>query len=449
MISPRWPHQEQSLKLHRKSNIIFDTSSAGVGKTRAAIDAFAERRFSGGGCALVVAPKALLEPAWAADIDKFQPDLTYSVAYAKNRSAAFEAEADIYITNTDAVNWLAKQKPSFFSEFDTLIIDEISYFKHRTSKRSKALKKIAKHFTYRVGMSATPTSNSITDIWHQTLILDDGERLGTSFFGFRDVVCNQEIVNPMRPEWSKWVDKEGAAESVAQILSDISIRHEFDNVMRDIPDQEKRLIYYTPSSKLVNFYEQLKEYTILMLKEGNVTAVNAAVLRQKLLQVASGRVYGADKVFDLDTGRTDLIVELVEGRPFSVVFWNWQHQRDGLVDALTKRKLPFIEINSKTRNEDRPDIVNEFQSGKYRAILMHPQTGAHGLTLTKGTSVIWCSPTDRADLLIQGDARIRRGGQTLATESIRVCAKGTLEEQMYQRTNDKIDSMQELLEMLA
>jgi len=448
VIPVPWPHQKQSLNVYERTPIILDTSDPGTGKTRAAIDAFAKRRFAGGGKALVIAPKPLLDPAWAADVRQFQPKLLFSVAYAKNRAAAFKVEADLYITNTDAVTTLAKKPRKFFDGFDTLIIDEISYFKHRTSARSKALKKLSNYFHYRVGMTGTPTSNSITDIWHQVLILDHGERLGTSFFAFRDVVCKQIIINPMKPEWSKWEDKPESRETVAQILSDISVRHEFDVVMKNIPEQTKHLLYYQPSKRLLEFYEKLKEYCLLQLQEGEVTALNAASLRQKLLQVASGRVYGKDKVFNLDSGRTDLIVELILGRTHSVVFWNWQHQREGLTEALTKKKVKFAEIGKDTKNKDRADLVSRYQAGEYQTLLMHPQSGAHGLTLTKGTSVIWCSPTDRADLLVQGDARIRRGGQSLATESIRVCAKGTLEEKVYERIGEKLDAMSHLMELL-
>jgi len=454
----RWPHQIQTSKKQLKVPTLLDLSDAGTGKTLAALDAFAFRRKNSGKCALVVAPKALLDPAWGEDIAKFHPQLTFSVAYASNRAKAFDADVDIYITNTDAVKWIAKQKRTFFEKFDTLIIDEISYFKHRTSQRSKALKKIAlltplhrknePYFKYKVGMTATPTSTSITDIWHQTLIIDGGERLGTGFAAFRDAVCQPVITNPMQPSWIKWQDKPEAQESVSQILADITVRHEFDDVMKDIPDQDKRVLNYRPSAKLMKLYEEMKKECLLELKEGDVTAVNAAALRQKLLQVASGRVYGASGAYTLDSGRNELIVELILGRAHSVVFWNWRHQREALVESLTAKKVDFVEIGSDTKDADRRSIVQEYQAGKYQTVLMHPQSGAHGLTLTKGTSAIWCSPTDRADLLVQGDARIRRGGQKLATESIRVCAVGTLEEQMYERTNEKLDAMTELMRML-
>ena len=448
MTAGLWPHQKESLSIYKATPVVLDTSDPGTGKTRAAIEAFKLRRRAGGKCALIIAPKSLLEPAWGEDIRKFTPSLTYSVAYAHNREKAFNCDADVYITNTDAATWLAKQKPKFFERFDTLIIDEISYFKHHTSKRSKAMKKISKYFDYRAGLTGTPTSNSITDIWHQVLILDGGEHLGTSFWKFRDVVCKPIIKNPAMPQYAEWKDRPGAHEEIAEILHDISIRHKFEEVMKHVPGQSAYMVHYDPTPKLLKLYEKLKDEALLMLKEGDVDAVNAAVLRQKLLQVASGSVYGKERTFTLDSGRTDLITELVTERAHSIVFYSWDHQRQSLVDSFTKKKIPFVEITRNTRDRDRNAIVQDYQAGKYQTILMHPQTGAHGLTLTRGTTVIWCSPTDRADLITQGDARVKRGGQTQETESIRVCARGTLEEQVYERTGDKLNAMNELMEML-
>lgn len=445
-IPERWPHQEKTFAFHATTPQVFDMSDPGTGKTRGTLDAYAEY---GNKRALIIAPKSLLEAAWGNDIDTFQPGMRYSVAYAKNRTEAFSTKADVYITNTDAVKWLAKQPKKFFASFDTLIIDEASDFKHRTSQRSKALRKISEHFKRRALLTGTPTSNSITDIWHQALILDEGQRLGTSFVKFRDVVCKPTYENPNQPNWVKWVDKPEARASVAQILGDVTIRHKFHVVMPQVPKGSEHFVYYKPSAKLMALYNQLKEEAIVALKEGTVDAVNAAVLRGKLLQMASGAIYGQmGKVHDVDPGRNELIADLVKEREHSIVFYNWDHQRAALAKLLDARKIPWTEITRHTKDTERGAIVKAYQAGEFQTMLMHPQTGAHGLTLTRGTATIWCSPTDRADLLKQGLHRILRGGQTKETENVMVSATGTIEEQVYKRTNTKRDAMVELMEML-
>jgi len=448
MTTGLWPHQAQTFKLYQNTSRVFDLSDAGTGKTRAALEAFKARRRKGGGRALVIAPKTLLETAWGEDIEKFTPELRYSVAYAANRERAFSAPADIYITNTDAVRWLKDRPNSFFNTFDTLIIDESSAFKHKESKRSKAMKKIARKFKYRALLSATPTSKSVTELWHQVMILDDGHRLGKSFARFRDAVCEPHYENPMRPEFVKWKDKPQAYQSVTQIISDISIRHDFHEVMKDVPENTEHMVPFQLPPKLRQAYDKLKDEALLMLKEGTVNAVNAAVLRNKLLQVASGSVYGEAKTHIIDGGRTELVCQLVEERPHSIVFYNWDHQREALVAELNKRKINFAMITRDTKDRDRKNVVRQYQNGDYQTLLMHPQTGAHGLTLTRGTATIWCSPTDRPDLLVQGKHRIVRGGQTKVTENVMVSAKDTLESGVYQRIGQERNAMSQLLELL-
>lgn len=145
-IKPRWANQNKTLQFSRKHERVLDTSDPGTGKTRAHLDAFAERRRKKGGCALVLCPATLMETAWDQDAREFVPDMYTSLAYATNREKAFSIDADIYITNIDAVNWLAKQPPKFFTKFDTLIIDELTAYKHRTSNRSKAVARIRRYF---------------------------------------------------------------------------------------------------------------------------------------------------------------------------------------------------------------------------------------------------------------------------------------------------------------
>lgn len=447
MIPELWPHQEETRRRYEQHpQALLDLSDAGTGKTRGAIQAFSDRRRNGGKCALVVAPKTLLDSAWGEDISKFNPELSYSIAWAHNRAKAFELDVDVYITNPAASTWLAKQGKKFFDRFDTLIIDEISDFKHRTSQRSKAMRKICKHFKYRAGLTATPNSTSVTDIWHQALIIDDGELLGTNFWKFREAVCIPEIRDPRFPNRVEWRDRPGAVQAVAEILAPIVVRHNFEDVMPHVPEQTIKTVNYMPSQRLLALYERLKAEALLKVKEGEVDAVNAAALRTKLLQVASGSVYGVDGVITFDTGRTELVRQLISQRPHSIVFYNWEHQRDSMVEALDKAGISNIVLGRDTR--DRGQVVRDFQDGQYQVMLMHPQTGAHGLTLTRATTVIWMSPNDRADLIKQGDARVRRGTQDKVTESIRICAKGTLEEQVFDNTERKLSAMDELMEIL-
>ena len=388
-----------------------------------------------------------MKTAWGNDIDKYIPEYSYSIAYAQNREKAFAEDVDIYITNLDAAKWLSKQKPSFFNGFDTLIMDEITFYKHRTSARSKAIFKIAKYFKYRAGLTGTPNSLSITDLWHQVKLLDDGHRLGKSFFHFRSQVCSPKQVGPA-VNMVKWEDKRGAIEAVASLLADITIRNPFQDCM-DIPPNHMYSIMHTLPNNLMLQYNELQAEAILRLQQDDVTAVNAAVLRNKLLQLTSGAVYTSEGIYEvLDSSRYELITDLVEQRKHSIVFFNWKHQKDQLHEMLTKRGIEHAIIDGSVPDKRREIIVAQYQAGFFQTLLLHPQTGAHGLTLTKGTATIWSSPIYQPDFLKQGLHRIYRGGQTKKTETILIEAADTVERLVYNILNDKNERMLSLLELL-
>ena len=409
---------------------------------------FAARRKAGGKCALVLATKSLLQSAWEEDIKKFAPHLTTSVAWAVNREAAFRVDVDIYITNHDAAKWLVKQSPAFFKRFDTLIIDESTAMKHRTSGRSKAVAKIAKHFTWRRLLSGTPMTNGVCDVWHQMFLIDDGKRLGRSFFAFRSAVCIPEQTGP-QTNMVKWIDKPGAEATVSALIKDVVIRHRFEDCV-DIPTNHRRAVtYHLPKSHMKR-YKELEQEGLLLHKAQKITAINGAVLYGKLLQLASGAVYDEQGDYALiDTERYELTIDLVEERQHSVVFFYWQHQRDQLIKLAEARGLSYaVYDGSVTSTARRKEITDHFQAGFYRVIFAHPKSAAHGLTWTKATATIWPSATPNLEWYLQGLKRIHRIGQDEKTETIMIIAPGTIEERVYQSLNDKDAKQLTLLDYL-
>lgn len=440
-------HQTVSLKRLAKSPIIFDTSAPGTGKTFVQIMDFSKRRRKQGGKALIIAPKSLLESAWKEDFQKFAPDMAVVCAYAENREKTFDMPADAVVTNTDALVWLGKQPKKFFKEFDTLIIDESTSIKHKDSQRSKAAKKISTYFTYRRLMTGTPTSNGISDIWHQIFILDEGKRLGKSFFGFRAAACVPQQVGP-RAEMVKWVDRPGIENIVGTLLKDIIIRHRFEDCV-DIPENHKYAVPYTLTKSHRGSYAEMEDEQLLLLKNTVITAVNGGVVYTKLLQIASGAVYDNEGNYSvLDTKRYELVLDLVEAREHSIVFFNWQHQRDLLVAQAEKRSINFAVYDGQTTDKERKQIVTDYQAGKYQVLFAHPQSAGHGLTLTKGTATIWASPTYNLEHFEQGWKRVHRIGQTEKTETIVVVAKNTVDEKVWQILNEKGGRMSALLDEL-
>ena len=459
---PLFKHQIDSVNFMSTRPRVLDSSDPGSGKTRVQIELFTARRKRGGGAALVIAPKSLLRSAWQDDFQKFAPEMQTIVAPAEKREQAFAQVADVYITNTDATKWLSQQPASFFKRFDTLIIDELSSFKHHTSQRSKALNKIKKHFSNRYGLTGTPNANSITDIWHQVFILDDGQRLGKSFYQFRNSVCQPKQVGP-QPNMLQWEDKPGAELAVGHLLADMVVRHKFEECL-DIPANHTYSVPYHMSPKQAKAYQQMEKNAIAMLDSGRiVSSVNAAGVMTKLLQIASGATYSDEgtgstplqtKAMDalgyapIDSGRYELVGDLVEQRDHSVVFFNWAHQRDLLVKEFKKRGITYAVIDGSTSDKARKEAVDHFQAGFYRVLLAHPQSAAHGLTLTKGTATIWASPTYNLEHFLQGNRRIYRAGQTQKTETVMVLAPGTVEDKVFQKLQEKDARQGNMLDLL-
>jgi SNF2 family DNA or RNA helicase len=386
--------------------------------------------------------------AWAQDIDKFAPGLSCSLAYADQREEAFKLKTDVVIINIDGVKWLLKNQ-SVLKDFDHLVIDEITAYKHASSQRSKAMVKLRKPFKLRYGMTGTPNPISVTELWNPTMIIDDGQRLGESFYRFRSIMQEPTQVGPMANHL-QWNDKPGAAQAVRELLADIVIRHAFEDVMTHVPPNHRDTKTFQLSKRAQTMYERMENDAVIALESGTVTAVHAAALRTKLLQIASGAVYttgdGAYEV--IDTLRYELITDLVEEREHSVVFFNWRHQRDQLIEALTARKIKHAVIDGATSDRHRNEIVQAYQAGRFQTVLLHPKTGAHGLTMTRGDTTILSSPIYEADLLKQAVHRIYRGGQTKVTNTILIEAENTVEKLVYERLLDKHTRMVELLDLI-
>ena len=435
-------HQSQTTDFIVQKHKCLITSDPGTGKTRSVIDAYAKLPADRGRM-LVVAPLSILQASWGADIDKFQPDFTYSIAFAKNRAKAFAEDTDLVITNHEAVKWLVKN-PLALAQFNTICIDEFTAFKNRTSARSKAIAKIIGRFDYRVAMSGTPNSNTILDIWHPTLLIDDGERLGKRFYPFRASVCTSRF-NGFANEW---IDRDDAEEIVAAALHDLNIRYSLEECI-DMPEQTVSTLTTTLPRTIMNQYAVLAEDSVLHTNQGTINAVHAGAKVKKLLQLCTGAMYDNEgNVIGVHEDRYDLVMQLIEERAHSLVAFNWAHEKTHLVEQCDKRGIRYGVIDGTTAPHKRADIVERMQAGQLQVVFCHPQSAGHGLTMTTATTVIWASPTYNAEHYQQFNRRIYRAGQTKRTEVIRIAAANTWETDVYDKLEGKLDRMDELLTIL-
>ena len=433
-------HQATTTQFILDNPRVLITSDPGTGKTRSVLDAYAQRRE---GKLLVLAPLSILAASWGDDCTKFQPGLTYAVAYARNRAEAFKADVDIVITNHDAVKWLMKNK-QYLDGFDTLCIDEFTAFKNKDSQRSKAAARLAEHFEYRIAMSGTPNSNTILDIWHPALLVDDGERLGKRFYGFRGAVCTPQF-NGFA---NVWVDKPEAQEMVAAAIKDINVRYTLEDCS-DMPEQSVNTMYVDLPPKILQQYNTLAEDSVLYTGKGTINAIHAGAKVKKLLQLCTGAVYddhGSSLM--VHDARYQLVMDLIQARDHSLVAFNWRHEREKLTELSDKAGIKYDFIDGTTPAKKRKDIVDRMQAGQLQVVFAHPQSAGHGLTLTRATSVIWASPTYNAEHYQQFNRRIYRAGQTKKTEVIQIAARDTWEPDVYEKLQDKLGRMEDLLTVL-
>ncbi len=436
-----YAHQSETTKFITSNPCCLVTSDPGTGKTRSVLDAHVQW----GGKTLVLAPLSILEAAWVDDIKKFQPDINYGVAYAKNRQKVFEDDSlDMVITNFEAVNFLVKNQ-QLLTNFTNLVIDEFTAFKNKDAKRSKNIKTLSTLFRRRIGMSGTPNTNSILDLWHPVSLIDEGVRLGSRYYSYRNQVCTPQF-NGFA---NVWIDKPGIEETVADLLKDITIRYALEDCI-DLPDNIVRTVYTNLSPQVARMYKTLAEDSVLYTKQGTINAVNAGARVKKLLQLISGGVYdenGFTQYFHQE--RYELVMDLIDVRNHSLVAYNWKHERDALVELAEKRGYSYAVIDGSVPAHKRSEIVQRFQAGHIKVLFAHPQSAGHGLTLTKATTAIWCSPTYNAEHFQQFNRRIHRSGQTQKTETILITARDTWEEQVYEKLNGKLNRMESLLTILT
>lgn len=453
-------HQTTTTNFIVKQPYCLITSDPGTGKTRSVLDAFVKLKKKHSRL-LVLAPLSILQASWGDDIEKFTPELTYSIAIASNRKKAFDETVDITITNHDAIKWLLAN-PKYLNLFDVLCIDEFTAFKNPSSARTKALLKLTRPDIMRkepnknratklksiIGMSGTPNSNTICDIWAPTLIIDGGERLGERFYPFRQQVC----VSSWNGFGNEWKDKEGAELMVAAALKDINIRYKLEDCI-DMPEKSMRTMYIDLPPDIQQQYNEFEESSVLYTGTETVNAIHAGARVKKLLQLCTGAVYiptdeGVTKSIGIHKQRYDLVLSLVAARKHSLVAFNWRHERDYLIEEAIKQKISYAVIDGSTPSKKRTEAVARFQAGQIQVLFCHPQAAGHGLTLTKANTIIWASPTYNAEHFEQFNGRIYRAGQTQKVEIILIAARHTWEPTVYEKLNIKLTRMDELLTIL-
>lgn len=373
--------------------------------------------------ALVIAPLRVARNTWSAEIEKWEHlrDLKYSIAVGTEaeRLAALKAEADIYIINRENVQWLVEQSGVPFN-YDMVVIDELSSFKNHQAKRFKAFMKVRPKAKRVVGLTGTPSSNGLMDLWAEFRLLDMGERLGR-FIGqyrttyFRPDKMNGHIVYSYKP-------LPNAEKQIYEKISDITISMKATDHL-PMPEliSSNYPVYLSEEER--KRYESLKRDLILELPEGEITAANAAALSGKLCQMANGAIYSDDesvlRIHDRKLDALEDIIESANGKPLLVAYW-YKHDLERIMERLDKLKVNYAKL-------DTDASIKKWNAKELDVALIHPASAGHGLNLQSGgETLVWFGLTWSLELYQQTVARLWRQGQTADTVVIQhIITEGT------------------------
>ena len=382
---------------------------------------------------LIIAPLRVARDTWSAEIEKWEhlKPLRYSVAVGteEERIAAIKAEADIYIINRENLDWLVNNTKF---DYDMVVIDELSSFKNHQSKRFKALMKVRPNVKRIVGLTGTPASNGLMDLWAEFRLLDMGQRLGRFIGQYRNAYFKPDKQNGYLVYSYKPLPD--AEERIYEKISDVTVSMKAIDHLH-MPELLSNEYPVQLSDTEQETYKRFKSELILEMQDTEITAANAASLSNKLSQLANGAVYDdTGAVIPIHNRKLDALEDLIEaanGKPVLVAYW-FKHDRTRIAERLQRLQVSYQEIQSS-------DSIRNWNAGRLQVGLLHPASAGHGLNLQAGGNVlVWFGLTWSLELYQQTNARLWRQGQQSETVVIQhLITKCTIDERILKALTQK------------
>ena len=443
MIFKPYPYQAAAIQwiLDRLACGLF--LDMGMGKTACALTAIDQLIYDRLEVSkvLVIAPLRVAQDTWAREAAKWDHlqhlRVSKVLGTAEQRLAGLAQEADVYVTNRENVAWLCKTVVDW--PFDMVVIDELSSFKSAGSKRFKALRRKLGCIKRIVGLTGTPAPNGLIDLWPQIYLLDRGERLGKTLGAFRSKWfvpdrSNGHVVYSYR-------QLPGAAEDIKSRLSDLCMSLSKEDWL-SLPGQVYEDVVIPPPPELLRKYRKFEREKVLEALDdnGDIVALNAAALTNKLLQFANGAVYDQEGgVHELHALKLDALEDLIEeaGGESVLVFYAFRHDRDRIMQRIECRELKS------------QASIDDWNKGRIHVALAHPASVGHGLNLQAGGHIIvWFGLTWSLELYQQANERLNRPGQTHMCRIYHLVLQGTHDERVLRALADKDTNQTGLLTAL-
>lgn len=394
---------------------------------------------------LVIAPKKVAESTWDREASKWEGlsclRFAFVLGTVKQRTAALEKSADIYVVNRENVQWLVNYYRNAWP-FDMVVLDESSSFKNHQAKRFKALKATRGKINRIVELTGTPASQGLIDLWAQIFLLDSGKRLGRTISAYRDVYFVPDKRN--RTTIFSYAPKPGAEEVIFRAIGDICVSLKSEDYLK-LPE----LIYNTVPVKLdaraAKAYRKLEREMLLPVDEEVITAGTAAVLRGKLLQLCNGAVYNEnEEVSEIHDCKIDALLETIEqlNGQHVIVCYRFRHDKARILEALAK-------VKARVAVYEGAEQEKAWNSGQIDILLVQPMSCGYGLNLQNGGhNIIWFGLTDSLEQFTQMNKRLHRQGQKHPVVIHLLAVLGGVDEDIIESLSGKKAVENRLLEAL-
>ena len=384
---------------------------------------------------LIVAPLRVAKVTWSDEIDKWDhlSHLTYSVAVGseKERLSALKKKADLYMINRENLQWLIEKSGLPF-DYDMVVLDELSSFKSWQSKRFRAFMKVRPKVQRVVGLTGTPSSNGLMDLFAEFKCLDMGERLGRFITQYRNAFfipdrMNGQVVYSYKP-------RPFAEEEIYRRIGDITISMKALDHLKMPELIENRYPVYMDDGEKQQYESMKKDLILPYLENETITAANAAALSGKLCQMANGAVYSDEgSVVHIHDRKLDALEDIIEAAqgPILLCYW-FKHDLERITKKLDELKVEYARISS-------DGSIRMWNEGKFQVGLIHPASAGHGLNLQAGGNhIVWFGLTWSLELLEQTNARLWRQGQRAETVVVQyLVTAGTIDERILDAISKK------------
>lgn len=445
MIYEPHDYQVYATEYIKKHNAAAVLLECGLGKTSITLSAINDLMFDSFDIhkVLVIAPIRVAKMSWPDEIQKWDhiSDLRYSIAVGTEaeRIKALKADADIYLINRENVQWLIEKSGLPF-DYDMIVVDELSSFKNWQAKRFKALMKVRPKVKRVVGLTGTPSSNGLMDLFAEYKILDMGERLGRFIGQYRSLYFRPDKTNGHIVYSYKLLP--GAEDAIYKRISDITISMKSADHIKMPELVNSRYMVHLDKKEYLKYVRMMQDL-LLKLPNGEVTAANAAALSGKLTQMANGAVYSDsgeyEKIHDRKLDALEDIIESANGKPVLVAYW-YQHDLERISGRLGELGIEFARL-------DKEQNIRRWNEGNIPVGLIHPASAGHGLNLQNGGHIlVWFGLTWSLELYQQTVARLWRQGQENTVSVIHIIAAKTIDERIMNALESKDHTQSALIE---